>query len=309
MLPFSREFSVMQGKAADRVSMGTACVLCGCETSRVVFEAGKAQPNRVLKCDSCGLMYLDGREGQSRRDRIVEAGGRVEVDPLYLAKQHRQVRDYSDIAREVESRLGRKLAIVEVGCNVGTFLNHLKERGHQVTGVELNRWCVEYAREHFGLTVHERELAQAGLDAQTFDVVIMLHLIEHLPDPNVEVREASRVLKKDGLLCIETPTYDTLPFKILRHRERSIRTSTHIFYFTPETLTRLLEKHGFNVVKVQYVGRTLTIERVLYNVGVMSGSQRLQRAIRALSNRVGLGKVQFRLNIRDMQRVYAVKGG
>lgn len=71
------------------------------------------------------------------------------------------------------------------------------------------------------------------------------------------------------MLILETPTYDTLSFKILGSRERSLRCDGHLSFFTRKTLGRLVESCGLKVIKQEQVGRTLTLGRLLTRIGMI----------------------------------------
>jgi predicted SAM-dependent methyltransferase len=139
------------------------------------------------------------------------------------------------------------------------------------------------------------------------DVVVMLHVIEHVPDPLQPLEAIFRVLKPGGSLVIETPRYDSLMFKLMRHRERSVSCDGHIYFFTTNTLRELCLKAGFQFKFVRYVGRSLNVARLLWNVGVMSKNGVIQKAIAKSSRLLRLNKVHMRLNARDMQRIVLVK--
>ena len=64
----------------------------------------------------------------------------------------------------------------------------------------------------------------------------------------------------------------------------------------------MAKKAGFEVGRVDYVGRSLNLARLLWNVGVMSKSRMAQRAVAKLSDALRLSSVHLRLNARDMQR-------
>jgi hypothetical protein len=130
----------------------------------------------------------------------------------------------------------------------------------------------------------------------------MLHVIEHVPDPPGTHDGIYRVLKPGGTHIHETPPYDSLMFKLLRHRERSVSCDGHIYFVTTETLRQMAGKAGFDVQFIDYVGRSLNLARLLWNVGVMSKSRVAQRAIARLSDALRLSSVHMRLNARDMQR-------
>ena len=99
--------------------------------------------------------------------------------------------------------------------------------------------------------------------------------------------------------------FDSLMFGLLGRRERSNNNCPgHIYFFTVPTLRRLVEQNGFAVERVDLVGRTLTGERLLYNVGLISRHAGVQRLLGRLALVARLDRLRLHLNCRDMQRLY-----
>jgi SAM-dependent methyltransferase len=94
-------------------------------------------------------------------------------------------------------------------------------------------------------------LRSAGFPDGFFDVVTMWHVLEHLPDPAAALAEARRVLQADGLLVIEVPNLGSLTFRLCRERWWPLDVPRHLLHFTPQTLGRLLDAGGFEVVRRQ----------------------------------------------------------
>jgi hypothetical protein len=98
-------------------------------------------------------------------------------------------------------------------------------------------------------------------------------------------------------------------YKLLGRRERSLGCDGHIYFFTTDSLRKTYEAAGFEPVRLDYVGRSLTLDRLAYNVGVVTRSRPIQARIFSVSRRLGFQKVRFHLNFRDMQRVCVRKPG
>jgi hypothetical protein len=96
-------------------------------------------------------------------------------------------------------------------------------------------------------------------------------------------------------------------FKLLGRRERSVGCCGHIYFFTTQTLKNLYEAAGFKTVKLNYVGRSLTLERLNYNLGVITKNPNVRARLDAFAHRFHINKASLYLNFRDMQRVCVQK--
>jgi 2-polyprenyl-3-methyl-5-hydroxy-6-metoxy-1,4-benzoquinol methylase len=294
------------------MSESVPCNYCGVDDATVVFGAGVAQLNQIVRCNRCGLMYASPRAKEP--DHVEIANYDPAFNPLHpndtrVLKEQLQVRDY-DTTRALLNRIyPRRGRLLEVGSSLGYLLDVFRKDGWDVLGVEPFFQCCRYAREELGLEVVNAILETAGIPDESFDVVLLNHVIEHIDDPLRTLREVNRILKPDGHFVIETPRYDTLMFKLLGRRERSVSCGGHIYFFTTQTLKNLYEAAGFKTVQLKYVGRSLTVERLVYNIAVISKSPRVRGMLDKLTTTLHLNKASLYLNFRDMQRVCVQKVG
>src|SRR5439155_2849257 len=217
------------------------CNYCGGDDAAVVFEAGVAQVNRIVRCRRCGLMYANPRS------RVPDCVAIEQYDPAFdrqvrtnarprFEKERLQVRDYADTRAFLNRLYPRRGQLVEVGCGMGFLLAEFRRDGWDVLGVEPNRGFCDFAAEEHGLRAVPATLEDAGLPAESADVVVLLHVIEHVPDPLGTLRAIHRVLKPGGHLVLETPRYDSLMFRLIGRRERSVSCDGHIYFFTSDAL-------------------------------------------------------------------------
>ncbi len=292
------------------MSDAVPCNYCGVDDATVLFEAGVAQPNRIVRCNRCGLMYASPRAKEP--DHVEIAHYDPEYDPFHpgdsrVLKERLQVKDYDRTRALLNGLYPQRGHLLEVGSSLGYLMDVFRKDGWDVTGVEPFYQACRHAREELGLDVKNAILETAGFADESFDVVLLNHVIEHIDDPLRTLREVHRILRPGGHFVIETPRYDTLMFKLLGRRERSLGCIGHIYFFTTQSLKNLYEAAGFKTVRLDYVGRSLTAERLLYNVGVISRSPKLKWRLDRISDRLGLRNWKFYLNFRDMQRVCVQK--
>ncbi|MDX1951277.1 MAG: class I SAM-dependent methyltransferase [Verrucomicrobiota bacterium] len=223
----------------------------------------------------------------------------------YREKQKIQLADNIKALEVLNGFAPQRGKLLEVGSFMGYFLRLIRESGWDVTGVELVHWAAEFARQEFQLTIHEKLLSELAFPEGYFDAVMMLHVIEHMPDPLRELRELRRITRTGGHLVVETPRFDSLMFKILGRRERNLSTSNgHIFFFEVPTLTKLLEKAGYEVLRVDLVGRTMSLDRFIGNLGLILRYYPLRKLMSRISQASFFTNRRVHINVRDMQRFY-----
>ena len=286
------------------------CNNCGAREREVVFAPGVAQKHQIVRCVNCGLMYAYPRATANVANYVAagQTGEPMSLQTPEVIRSFDKLPDYEPIGLELRKRLPRGKTLLEVGCHAGVLLDRFRSQGWSVSGVEPDAKAANFARSHYGLDVKASTLEDAGYDPAMFDAVVMLHVIEHLDDPAGTVAAIARVLRPHGFLVVETPVYDTLMYRLLGRRERSLSCDGHIVFYTGGTLAALLERCGFEIVEQRRVGRTVSFGRLLWNIGVMSKSSAVQHLIERVSSALGLiHRGRLYLNTRDMLRIFARK--
>lgn len=281
-----------------------ACNLCGTKDFRVVFRPGVAQQNQVVRCVGCGFMYASPRL-EAHHDHwpdVADFDYETHV-PLRYQKERVQVRDLAPTRRLLAELHPNRGKCVEVGCSLGFQLAAMRQDGWDVLGIEPDRHACRHATDKLGVPTICSVYQDGLLPDASVDVLVMLHVIEHVPDPVSTLRSVHRALKPGGHLVLETPRYDTLMFRILGRRERNVSLDDHIFFFTVESLRRAYELAGFSLERLVIPPRSLSAERLVQLVATHSGIRRAHRAADWLARRLPLKDWNVSVNLRDIQRV------
>jgi 2-polyprenyl-3-methyl-5-hydroxy-6-metoxy-1,4-benzoquinol methylase len=234
------------------------CAICG--TLRDVELLYHLPDYDVLVCRDCELVYVNETFETEKGEGIPEG-----YDAIYLPAQDffldRAKRSLECIEGWVGDRRGRML---DVGCGVGYYLRAARERGWSVAGVDLDKAAVDIACRH-GIDVRWELAEEMSFSNDEFDVVTLFNVIEHLPAPRMTLQAVRRVLKPGGLFVLETPTDDfplKYPIRLLygvsrgriaqpiHHLYSNRDNGGHIYRFSQKTITRILEKTGFEVQKI-----------------------------------------------------------
>jgi SAM-dependent methyltransferase len=144
--------------------------------------------------------------------------------------------------------------IVELGSGTGAFAGLMTRAGYDVTALEMSPWLVEWSQAAFDISVLTGRLEQQAFEASSFDAIVMINLIEHLPDPLATLEQCWRILKPDGLIFIKARIFPELnrPYEELRQIGSPaiyvFRPVEHIHIFSNNSLERLLTQSGSNWV-------------------------------------------------------------
>jgi len=162
------------------------------------------------------------------------------------------------------------LHVLDVGCGEGRFTAELARAGTTAIGVDVAEEPLRRARvRHPGLDV--RIVPVDGpwpLQDASFDVVWAGETIEHVLDTAGWLSEVRRVLRSGGSLLLSTPAHGRLAMLGLAVSHRKLDRhfdprGDHLRFYTPRTLSRVLEDFGFEDIDVRAAGGIPGVRRLL----------------------------------------------
>src|SRR5881396_691272 len=240
-------------KTAVRTQRGTAqqaCRACGLRDVKRLFVLEKY---RVLRCLECGHTYLDVVHDLQSIRRMYE--NYEDQMQFYFQDVDEEVTgnidSYLKRCRSLCETLERSPRLLDVGCGAGILLDRAKALSFTCEGVEICESLARSAEERVGCKIHREFLGQLDLPDNSFDIITLYDLIEHLPDPTQEIRHVYRLLHPGGVLFVLTPNNDALirriaqwSYRLSFHQyQRALRTlyySQHLSYFSADSLQALL---------------------------------------------------------------------
>jgi 2-polyprenyl-3-methyl-5-hydroxy-6-metoxy-1,4-benzoquinol methylase len=131
--------------------------------------------------------------------------------------------------------------VLDVGTGYGLLLQALQsEFGCDVAGAELSRQEAEHARDELSLDVRPGALAEVGFEHESFDLVLALEVLEHIPEPRAFVAELIPYIRPGGLLVLGTDNFDASIVRRLGAAFPKWIPHTHLSHFNHHTLESLL---------------------------------------------------------------------
>ena len=145
-------------------------------------------------------------------------------------------------------RYGKKgTRLLEVGSGMGHLVGSLEDT-FETYGMDLNHWAVKQSKAVINKTSLETASAQElPFKDGAFNVVIIKHIVEHLPDPQKAINEIGRVTEKGGILILATPNLDSLLKPWKGDKWIGYQDPTHISLKRPAEWFSFIENAGFKI--------------------------------------------------------------
>ncbi len=230
------------------------CPLCGGGAIGRHFRIERYRPAfTVDRCGSCGFIFMNPR----LNDGAVRS---LYGEDYYTGKAEYSYYDEREAERfsayvwnkriEVLRRHVHGGNLLDVGSSFGGFLK-AAEPYFIPHGIEISNYAGGHSRSLLGDAIHIGTLADHPFKKDYFSAITMVELIEHLPDPLFALRECHRLLRKGGVLLIQTANMAGLQAK-LQGSDYAYFMPGHLSYFSKSNLAGALTRAGFSRVTVFY---------------------------------------------------------
>lgn len=234
-----------------------SCPLCKGEHFVRVMECvdhyASGETFSIYKCANCGLLFTKDVPDE-------KSIGRYYSTPDYISHSdtrsgivntvYHWVRAYmlSRKAILIENLSGlRSGKLLDIGTGTGYFPHKMKERGWNVNAIEKDATTSESARIHFGIDVYT-DFFEAPLADDSFDVVTLWHVLEHIEPLNQTLQRIRGVLKDKGLVFVAVPNHTSYDAEYYHDKWAAYDVPRHLWHFSPKTMRHLVENNGFSVI-------------------------------------------------------------
>ena len=146
--------------------------------------------------------------------------------------------------------------VLEVGCGSGFLLKRLKKAGYATEGIDISPVAARLSGGKVG------SATKIPYKDNRFDAVLGISIIEHLSQKDGEkfIKEAKRVLKNNGLIFLVTPNFNSPNRRIKGKNWFGYSDKSHIYFYTPSSLTTVLKKFNFSDISCRFPSITKSVE-------------------------------------------------
>ena len=232
------------------------CPLCRGKNHQKLYQKDSFW---IVECRSCGLVFVNPRLAASeirkhydrkyyKSDNPSDKTRYIDYNFRYL-KSHEKKR-FQDIFKYLEKFLPQKGRLLDLGAATGFLVQEANKRGWQAEGVEISKWAADYGKKNLKVKIFPGDLFEARFNKETFEAITMLDILEHLEDPSKVLEEAHRILKKGGVIYIETINFDNFITRyLIKNNYKHMVPAYHLIYFGRRQLGQFLKKAKLQVLK------------------------------------------------------------
>lgn len=170
-------------------------------------------------------------------------GKRTLFEKVYQYIKNIALKNKLDLINGLQPEKGN---LLDIGAGTGDFLAVAKQNGWKITGIEPNEKAKNIAINKGISFVENSEL----LEKESFDTITMWHVLEHVPNLELQIKELKRLLKPNGTILIAVPNFNSYDAKHYGSYWAAYDVPRHLWHFSKTAIKLLFEKQDLHLQKV-----------------------------------------------------------
>ena len=207
----------------------------------------------IVECNSCSLRFTQDAPDASAISAYYKSEDYIShtntskglINKLYQAiRKKTLVKKRKLIERSTGIKNGR---LLDVGSGTGAFVNGMKQKGWDATGIEPDKGARNVAKQLYDLNLSDtNEFYQ--LQENSFDSITLWHVLEHVHDLSTYVQQLKKILKGNGKLFIAVPNYTSLDGEIYKEYWAAYDVPRHLYHFSPRSIEILMKRNELKII-------------------------------------------------------------
>jgi 2-polyprenyl-3-methyl-5-hydroxy-6-metoxy-1,4-benzoquinol methylase len=207
---------------------------------------------QLTQCDDCGFIFTNPRP---KPDKIQ---GYYQSNEYFSHSKEKRnitsflynlVKSYSLKSKyRIIAKYSKKGKILDIGCATGEFLDYFNKNGWKTKGIEPAPEPRKFAKEKYGLDVSDENVL-SEMKQETFDVITLWHVLEHVSNLNKRVDQIQSLIKANGIVVIALPNYQSWDAKFYDKYWAAYDVPRHLYHFSRKTIEILLSNHRLKIIE------------------------------------------------------------
>jgi len=284
------------------VIIDTPCSLCGSNEYISRFTKNNFQIATCSKCELVKTLLPKNFDLSTIYDKNYFQGGTPDGYADYQASKKVIKKEFYKILKKLLQFKKDVNAnnLLEIGCAYGFFLEMAKDH-FRCSGIEISSEATKYAQKVcenvFNGSADKDTLNKIG----EINFVVMLDVIEHLPNASITIQNISGNLSKGGIVLLTTGNINSMYAKISGKYWRLMTPPQHVTFFSEKTIQKLFVQHGFKIIEISTPYKLVPLGLILYQLVRRFKIKLPDFILKTLS------KIYLPVNLFDAMQVIAVK--
>ncbi len=219
------------------------CLLCDSEE---LYQMPKYSQAYLVKCEKCEFVFSQKAPTEDEFSSHYANYPSINLNEITVSR-------YNELLDNFEKHRQNN-NILDVGCGDGYFLTEAKKRKWKVIGTEYNTGSIERCKSK-GIDIIGGKLKEiTQLKNNYFDVITSFEVLEHINNPQEEIKLFWKLLRPKGIVYLTTPNFNSLSRKLLGNKWSIIQYPEHINFYTVKTIKFLFRQNGFRIISCKTTG-------------------------------------------------------
>jgi 2-polyprenyl-3-methyl-5-hydroxy-6-metoxy-1,4-benzoquinol methylase len=204
----------------------------------------------IVQCNSCNFKFTNPRPETSILGNYYNSDDYIShsnTSKGFVNTAYQTIRKYTLLKKlQLISKFYKTGNLLDIGCGTGEFLNTCKNAKWKTVGIEPDNKTREIASQKYSLEIYpENQLKD--FKNESFEIITMWHVLEHVPLLNERIEELKRLIKPNGIIIIAVPNCNSKDAQIYKEHWAAYDVPRHLYHFTPHTLEHIFKKHGLKL--------------------------------------------------------------
>ena len=231
-----------------------ACPLCNSNNLVAQFSCkdyfATGESFEIYKCNDCGFVFTQNIPDETEIGRYYESPEYVShsdtnkgfINKIYHIVRSIMLRHKVNLVKKLT--LLRNGKLLDYGAGTGYFARAMQRKGWRITAIDKSVQARNHSKENFNFEILPEE-AFSELEADSYDVITLWHVMEHLQNIDAFWEQAKKLLKKSGIMIVAVPNCASYDAENYGEHWAAYDVPRHLWHFTSSTMMRMGEKHGF----------------------------------------------------------------